>query len=100
MTRRIPELSRAMPAAYIEMHADDAAKKNIRNGDKVKVESRRGAIEIQAWINGRGKPPMGTVFIPFFDETLMVNDLTLDAIDPFSKQPDYKKSAVRISKVS
>ncbi len=99
MTRRIPELSRAMPAAYIEIHPNDAATKGIRNGDKVKVESRRGAIEIFAWINGRGQPPRGTVFIPFFDETILVNDLTVDAIDPFSKQPDYKKNAVRISKV-
>jgi nitrate reductase NapA len=100
MTRRIPELSRAMPAAYIELHPDDAAAHDIRNGDRVRVVSRRGAIEIQAWINGRGLPPRGTVFIPFFDETVLVNDLTLDAVDPFSKQPDYKKSAVRISKVA
>ena len=99
MTRRVPELSRAMPSAYIEMHADDAAAKKINNGDKVKVESRRGSLELQVWIDGRGKPPSGTVFIPFFDETLLVNDLTLDAVDPFSKQPDYKKSAVRITKV-
>ncbi|MEZ6093424.1 MAG: molybdopterin-dependent oxidoreductase [Pirellulaceae bacterium] len=98
MTRRIPELSRAMPSAYIEIHPEDASKLKIKNGDKVKVESRRGSLVIQAWINGRGKPPEGTVFIPFFDETLMANDLTLDAIDPFSKQPDYKKSAVRIGK--
>jgi nitrate reductase NapA len=96
MTRRIPELSRAMPRAYMEVHPDDAAANNVRNGDKVIVESRRGSLEIQVWINGRGEPPQGTVFIPFFDETLLVNDLTLDAIDPFSKQPDYKKSAVRI----
>lgn len=53
----------------------------------------------QVWINGRGQPPRGSVFIPFFDESLLVNDLTLDSVDPFSKQPDYKKSAVRISKV-
>ena len=99
MTRRIPELSRAMPAAYVEMNPEDAAERGIRSGDKVKIESRRGALEIQAWVDGRGRPPKGTVFVPFFDETLLVNDLTLDAIDPFSKQPDYKKSAVRISKV-
>jgi nitrate reductase NapA len=99
MTRRVPELSRAMPAAYIEIHPDDAAAKNIRSGDLVQVESRRGAMQIPAWINGRGKPPKGTVFVPFFDETMLVNDLTLDAVDPFSKQPDYKKCACRISKV-
>ncbi len=99
MTRRIPELSRAMPTAYVEMNAADAVESGIRNGDHVVVESRRGSMEIQAMIEGRGKPPKGTVFVPFFDETKMVNNLTLDAVDPFSKQPDYKKSAVRIRKV-
>ena len=87
-----------MPSAYLELHPDDAREKQITNGDLVKIESRRGELKLPAWIEGRGKPPKGTVFIPFFDETLLANVLTLDAIDPFSKQPDYKKSAVRISK--
>lgn len=99
MTRRIPELSRAMPSAYIEMNSEDALEQGFANGDRVKVESRRGVLELQVWVNGRGLPPRGSVFIPFFDETLLANLLTLDAIDPFSKQPDYKKSAVKISKV-
>ncbi len=99
MTRRIPELSRAMPGGYLEISAADAADYDLRNGDKVKIESRRGSLVIPVWIDGRGQSPRGTVFIPFFDETLLVNDLTLDAVDPFSKQPDYKKSAVRITKV-
>ena len=99
MTRRIPELSRAMPGAYAELHPEDAATHGLRNGDRVKMESRRGSLVIPVWIDGRGKPPRGTVFVPFFDETLLINDLTLDAVDPFSKQPDYKKAAVRISKV-
>lgn len=99
MTRRIPELSRAMPGGYLEMNAEDAAAYQVRNGDKVKIESRRGSLVIPVWVDGRGRPPRGTVFIPFFDETLLVNDLTLDAFDPFSKQPDYKKTAVRIKKV-
>lgn len=99
MTRRVRELSRAMPSAYIELNQSDAVAANIRNGDWVRVESRRGAVELPVWVEGRGAPPKGTVFIPFFDETLPANELTLDAHDPFSKQPDYKKAAVRISKV-
>jgi nitrate reductase NapA len=99
MTRRIPELSRSMPGAYAELHPDDAASYGLRNGDLIKLESRRGSLQILVWIDGRGKPPKGTIFVPFFDETLMINDLTLDALDPFSKQPDYKKAAVRINKV-
>ncbi len=98
MTRRVPELSRALPTAYVEINLEDAAAAHVRNGDRVILESRRGSIELQAWIDGRGNPPPGTLFVPFFDETLMINDLTLDAVDPFSKQPDYKKSAVRIRK--
>lgn len=99
MTRRIPELSRAMSGAYVEVNPEDAAALDLSNGQTVLLESRRGAIELPVWIAGRGRPPKGTVFVPFFDETALINELTLDAIDPFSKQPDYKKSAVRIRKV-
>lgn len=99
MTRRVPQLDRAMPRAYVEMHPEDAAELGISDGDMVAVESRRGSIELPAWINGRGAPPKGSVFVPFFDETLMINEVTLDAHDPFSKQPDYKKCAVRVRKV-
>ncbi|WP_145278080.1 molybdopterin-dependent oxidoreductase [Planctomycetes bacterium SV_7m_r] len=100
MTRRIPQLSRAMPTSYVELHADDARRLNVRQGETVVVESRRGSANFPVWINGRGKPPQGTLFVPFFDETRLINDVTLDALDPFSKQPDYKKCAARIRKLS
>ena len=100
MTMRIPELGRAVPGAYIELNPKDATNLRIANGEEVKVESRRGSIRLPVIINGRGRPPQGTVFVPFYDETISINDLTLDAVDPFSKQPDFKKSAVRISKVA
>lgn len=99
LTRRVRELSRAMPAAYIELNKSDALAAKIRTGDLVIVESRRGSVQLPAWVGGRGNPPPGTVFVPFFDESMLINQVTLDAIDPFSKQPDYKKSAVRIVKV-
>jgi len=99
MTRRIPQLSNAMPSAYVEMNPDDARARNLRSGDQVVIRSRRGEIKLVAWVNGRGRPPRGTVFVPFFDETMLINELTLDALDPFSKQPDYKKSAVEVIKV-
>ncbi|NNM26997.1 MAG: molybdopterin-dependent oxidoreductase [Phycisphaerales bacterium] len=100
MTRRVPQLDRAMPGAYVEMNRVDARRLGIRSGEKVVLETKRGGIELPAWIGGRGEPPEGTVFVPFFDETLLINDLTLDAHDPFSKQPDYKKCAVRVRKAS
>jgi len=98
MTRRIPQLSRAMPSAYVEMHRDDAEAQDIHNGENVVVETRRGQVELPVWIDGRGRPPRGTLFIPFFDESKLVNNVTLEAHDPFSKQPDYKKCAARVFK--
>ena len=100
MTRRVPQLSRAMPRAYVELHAGDAARLGVSNGDLMRIASRRGSIDLPAWIGGRGAPPAGTVFVPFFDEMKLINELTLDAHDPFSKQPDYKKCAVRVTPVA
>ncbi len=100
MTRRIPQLSRAMPGGYVEMNREDARRLDVASGDTVVVESRRGSVELPAWIGGRGEPPPGTVFVPFFDETRQINRVTLEAHDPFSKQPDYKKCAVQVRKAA
>ncbi|QDG50183.1 nitrate reductase catalytic subunit NapA [Persicimonas caeni] len=99
MTMRVPQLRRAMPQAYIELHPEDAKAHKIANGDMVRVQSRRGHTDLPAWINGRGKPPKGTVFVPWFDERLLINEVTLDAHCPISKEPDYKKCAVKIGPV-
>jgi nitrate reductase NapA len=85
-----------MPGGYVEVNRLDAQALGIRTGQTVVLETRRGSLELPVWIGGRGEPPEGSVFVPFFDENLLINDLTLDAYDPFSKQPDYKKCAVRI----
>jgi nitrate reductase NapA len=96
LTMRIPQLQRAMPQAYCELHRDDARRLGIADGEIVVIESRRGKALLPAWIDGRGQPPPGTVFVPFFDEAIAINRVTLDAHDPLSKQPDYKKCAVRV----
>lgn len=100
MTMRVPQLRRAMPRAYVEVSRDDASELGVRTGDLVKVQTRRGELTLPAWVDGRGKCPKGHLFIPFFDESLLCNLLTLEAHCPFSKQPDYKKCAARLSKVS
>jgi nitrate reductase NapA len=98
MTRRIPVLHRAVPNAYAELHPADAKRLGVKNGDRVKLVSRRGSLVLPAQIDGRGRPPEGMVFVPFFDEGLLINELTLDAFCPISKQPDYKKCAVRVER--
>jgi len=55
---------------------------------------------LPARIDDRGRPPAGTVFIPFFDEARLANVLTLDAMDNISYEPDYKKCAVRVEKLT
>ncbi|MFO0643423.1 MAG: molybdopterin-dependent oxidoreductase [Polyangiaceae bacterium] len=98
LTMRIPQLQRAMPEAYVELNRADAQRLGVRDGEVVTLETRRGRIDLPAWIDGRGSPPEGSLFVPFFDERLLVNELTLEAHDPFSKQPDYKKCAARVRK--
>ncbi|WP_428242549.1 nitrate reductase catalytic subunit NapA [Gynuella sp.] len=98
MTQRVPELYKAFPDAVVFMHPEDAKAKGLRRGDEVKVESRRGYILSRVETRGRNKPPRGLVFVPWFDASQLINKVTLDAIDPISKQTDYKKCAVRVYK--
>ncbi len=98
MTRRISVLHKAVPNSYVELHPEDAEKMGIRTGTPVKITSRRGEIVMPASVDERGKPAKGQVFVPFFDEQFLINELTLDAFCPISKQPDYKKCAVKIEK--
>jgi nitrate reductase NapA len=98
MTRRVPELYRAVPDAVVFMSKKDAKKRKLRNGQMAKITSRRGEIVCRVDTKGRNKVPDGLVFIPWFDAGRLVNKLTLDATDPLSKETDYKKCAVKISK--
>jgi predicted molibdopterin-dependent oxidoreductase YjgC len=66
--------------------------------DRIKVVSRRGAIEIKPEITSR--VPEGTLFIPFHFAEAAANALTIDALDPVAKIPEYKVCAVRIEKVA
>lgn len=98
MTRRVPELYRAVPDAVIYMHKDDARKRKLRDGSEVKISTRRGEITTRVETRGRNRPPKGLVFIPWFDASRLVNKLTLDATDPLSKETDYKKCACKVEK--
>jgi len=98
MTRRVPELYKAMPDAWIYMHPEDAKRRGLQRGDVVKTITRRGEIQLRVETRGRNKPPVGLVFVPFFDEHRLVNKLTLDATCPISKETDFKKCACKVVK--
>ncbi|MDQ5941398.1 MAG: hypothetical protein QG572_211 [Pseudomonadota bacterium] len=98
MTRRVPELYKAVPDAVVFMNPEDAKKRGLNRNDVVKVATRRGEIQLRVETKGRNKPPVGLVFVPFFDEHRLVNKLTLDATCPLSKETDFKKCACKVVK--
>jgi nitrate reductase NapA len=99
MTRRVPKLHAAMPTARLYMNARDAEKRGLKENDLAWVESRRGKIRIRVTTQtDRNQMPGGLVFVPWFDEGVFINKVTLDATCPISKQTDFKKCAVKVYK--
>jgi nitrate reductase (cytochrome) len=98
MTKRVPELNRAVPYALIYMHPKDADKRGLKRNDLAIIESRRGMVQARVETQGRNRPPKGLIFVPWFDENVLINKLTLDATCPISKQTDFKKCAVKVRK--
>jgi nitrate reductase NapA len=96
MTQRVPELHRAVPTSLLFMHPDDAESRGLVRNGIAWIESRRGRIKAVVETQGRNRPPKGYVFIPFFDEGVFVNKVTLDMTCPISKEEDFKKCAVKV----
>jgi nitrate reductase NapA len=97
MTMKVPELKRSFPSAYVEINDQDAKKLGIQNGDKVQLETRRGKMAFDARVGDVCRP--GLVFVPWFDANLLINQLTVNAFDPGSKQPEFKICAAKVMKV-
>jgi len=98
MTRRVPELHQAVPTAQLFLHPDDVEQRGLCRNDLAWIESRRGKVQARVEIEGRDRVPRGLVFVPWFDEGVFINKVTLDATCPISKQTDFKKCAVKVSK--
>ena len=101
-TGRCRELNAAAPDVFVQLHEEDAAELGVREGDFVRVESRRGAIEGAVRIGGMLR---GHAFIPFHygywdddSRPRAANELTISEWDPVSKQPHFKFAAAGISK--
>jgi assimilatory nitrate reductase catalytic subunit len=96
-TRRISQLVAQYPEPLCEMHPLLAAKVGVASGDRVTVTSRRGSITVPAKVVETIRPD--TVFIPYhWPGDKAANTLTNRALDPISKIPEYKVSAVRVEK--
>ncbi len=97
MTRRSEKLEQEAPEAYVELHPEDAARIGLNGNERVRVASRRGAIELTARITPHIR--RGVVFIPFHYAEAAANELTNSALDPTAKIPEYKVCAVKVEPV-
>ena len=97
MTRRSKALNAIKPSAFAKLHPSDLAALGVADGEMVRVESRRGEIELQAVADTSIEP--GCVFIPFHFREASANLLTNDVLDPYGKIPEFKYCAVRVEAV-
>jgi formate dehydrogenase major subunit len=95
-TRRTPivKLHRAC-RERVRIHPEDAARLGIRDGDQVRVISRRSAVSVEAEVTPLTQP--GTVFMTFHFPEWRTNSLLSSAVDENTQCPDYKVSAVKLS---
>jgi formate dehydrogenase alpha subunit len=97
MTRRSEGLLAIYPEALIEVNDLDAEKLGLNGNKRVRVSSRRGAIEAQAMVTDRVPP--GMVYANFHFPEASANELTIAALDPVAKIPEYKVCAVKVEAV-
>ncbi len=93
MTRN-SQLDTLFPHPLIDLHEVDAAQLALKTGDAVRVSSRRGSIVLRANVSAKTSP--GVVFIPMHFVEAAANLLTIDALDPQAKIPEFKACAVNI----
>ncbi len=94
MTGRSPGLDALRPEPEVEINPQDAERLGIRSGDRVRLVSRRGMVEVNASVTERVAP--GLVFLPFHYAQGAANLLTNPALDPVARIPELKVCAVRL----
>ena len=97
MTRRAKGLMEVYGQALVEINPDDANRLGLNAHKRVRVTSRRGAIEAKAWVTDR--VPSGMVFANFHFPEASANELTIAALDPIAKIPEYKVCAVKVEAI-
>ncbi|AMM92804.1 nitrite reductase [Peribacillus simplex] len=97
-TRRIQFLRDMCPEPYVEAHSELAKKYNLENEDKVRLFTRRGEAIYKVKITEAIRED--TVFVPYhFGHEQSINLLTIAALDPISRMPEFKVCAAQMEKV-
>ncbi|MFF5403622.1 molybdopterin oxidoreductase family protein [Streptomyces misionensis] len=96
-TRRVPELERAAPGPFVELHPRLAERLGVTDGDPLVLTTRRGRATAPARVTPDIRPD--TVFVPFhWPGPGRANSLTHPALDPVSRMPEFKVCAVRVER--
>jgi len=96
MTRNCRELAHTNLESMAQLHPDDATKLGVKTGDPIRVTSRRGSVVFRTKVTETARA--GVVFVHMHDPDRMCNEITIDAVDPGSKQPEFKVCAVKLEK--
>ena len=94
MSRRASGLLEIYSRALVEINPEDARRLGLNGSKRVRVTSRRGSIESEAWVTERVPP--GMVYANFHFPEASANELTIAALDPVSKIPSFKVCAVKV----
>ena len=97
MSRRSKGLHARRPIERSQISTQDAKQLDIKDGDKISIESRRGKIETNARVTD--KIQEGVVFMSFHYKESAANLLTNDALDPIAKIPEFKVCAIKVTKL-
>jgi len=93
-TRRVAELNEAKPEPRVQIHPRLAQELGVLDGQALTIESRRGSVSMSALLSRDIRPD--TLFAPFhWGGKLAANILTVPALDPSSRMPEFKLCAVR-----
>ncbi|MCL2807662.1 MAG: molybdopterin-dependent oxidoreductase, partial [Coriobacteriia bacterium] len=98
-TARIPDLNNTLPDSLFYMNEQDFDDMGLQDGDEVKITSRYGEVVLKATKHNRVICPPGVTFGTFFEESRLINLVVQEIYDPISKEPDYKKTTIKIEKV-
>ncbi|MCE7058614.1 nitrate reductase [Dyadobacter sp. CY343] len=97
----VARLNKHIPQPFLQIHPTDAAKRNISDGQLVTVRGRRGEVRVKALVTEDVRP--GLCFLPMHwgkilgSNGVRANNITSSLVDPRSKEPDFKFSAVEVS---
>ena len=99
-TGRVAKLNQHTPQPFLQIHPDDAKVRGIQEGQLVVVRGRRGEVRVKAQLTDDVRP--GLCFLPMHWGKMLgstlnrANNLTNSLVDPRSKEPDFKFSAVEV----